>query len=1423
MSIKAKLTILFLAVASIPLLLVTALIHINYKHSLEDGRLAQMQDLAAFKADKIETHFASLKIYFELAQAAQVIKKNLSVMIRLAGDPDHPEFRAAREMIDAVYGKLPASLYLLDLMLTDPQGRIVYSGNPEHFAQDLLHFLPDPQQKAFPEGKDKIYFSDIFFNKAHNDRPGMLITGPVRDFDGNFIGVIAAEVDMIPVYNLVQDTTGLGRTGETLLGKKIGEEAVFLNPLRHDPGATLVRKIKLGTELGLAMQQAVQKQAGVGQYLDYRGEKVVAAWRYLPSMDWGMVAKIDSKEAFAGVTRLRHLAAIILAIVMVLSWIIAYSIARSISEPIRHLAQGAEIIGSGNLGHKVAINQMDEIGQLSQAFDKMTGDLQRILASRDELNQEIAERRQAEEALLQSEQQVRRKLESVLSPEGDLGILDLADLVDIPALQSLMENYYQVTRIPMSILDEKGKVLVGVGWQEICTRFHRANPQSCRHCLESDLQLTADLRMGEIRLYQCKNHMWDIATPLLVAGQRLGGIFSGQFFFENETPDIEIFRAQARQFGFDEKEYLAALDRVPRLSRETVNHGMSFFLKLADMLSQLGYSNVKLARLLAERDALTESLRQSELFYRQTLDSIPGMVFTTRPDGYCDYQSQPWVDFTGVPMSEHLGNGWNKLLHPDDRPHAFAAWRDAVEERAAYDLEYRVRRYDGEYQWFKVIGRPIRDDAGRIVRWFGVAANIHEIIRSEEVIRKAAAQFEILSDTAAKLLESKNPQQIINSLCERVMAHLDCHIFVNYLVEEEARRLHLNACGGLPEKMAADIEWLDFGQAICGRVAAEGQRIVAENIQESCDARADLVRSVGIRAYACHPILAQGQVIGTLSFGTRSRKSFSADDLALMKTVTDHVATAMERLRAEEALRLSRDELEIRVEERTRELTEEVAERKKAENSIKAERQRFYDVLETLPAYVCLLMPDYYMPFANRIFRQWFGYQPDKKCYEFLFNRQEPCENCETYKVLQTHQPQQWEWTGPNGRNYSIYDFPFTDTDGSQLILEMGMDITEQKQAQTALRSASLYTRGLLEASLDPLVTISPAGKITDVNQATETVTGLSREHLIGSDFSHYFTDPDKARDGYQKVLAEGLVKDYPLTIRHTEGRTTDVLYHATVYKNEAGEVHGVFAAARDITEKKAVEAELARYRLHLEYLVRQRTGELARSNKDLEQFAYVASHDLQEPLRAVAGFVELLRRNLKGTLDDKTTEYMNFTIDGARRMQTLISGLLEYSRIGTQGKAPQKTDSKAALDEAITRLQTSIKETGAEIIADGLPTVYFDSVQLSQLFQNLIGNALKFRSEKAPRIHIIATRHADGWQFAVADNGIGFEPQYAERIFQIFQRLHSRENYPGTGIGLSICKKIVERHNGKIWVDSKPAGGSIFYFTVPDKGESNE
>ena len=251
------------------------------------------------------------------------------------------------------------------------------------------------------------------------------------------------------------------------------------------------------------------------------------------------------------------------------------------------------------------------------------------------------------------------------------------------------------------------------------------------------------------------------------------------------------------------------------------------------------------------------------------------------------------------------------------------------------------------------------------------------------------------------------------------------------------------------------------------------------------------------------------------------------------------------------------------------------------------------------------------------------------------------------------------------------------------------------------------------------------------------------------------------------------------------------------------------------------IAGAIANAQLHAQ--VTRQTEELSRSNSELEQFAYVASHDLQEPLRMVSSYVALLGRRYDGQLDDRADKYIHFAVDGANRMQRLIHDLLAYSRVGTRGGELTPTDTASVLGETLSNLEVAIDESEAEVVYSDLPSVMGDPSQLRQLFQNIIGNALKFRSENRPRVQLDAKRDGDQWTFSIRDNGVGFDQRYAERVFGVFKRLHRNADIPGTGIGLAICQRIIDRHGGRIWAESKLGEGSCFYFTLPAVAEHGE
>lgn len=373
-------------------------------------------------------------------------------------------------------------------------------------------------------------------------------------------------------------------------------------------------------------------------------------------------------------------------------------------------------------------------------------------------------------------------------------------------------------------------------------------------------------------------------------------------------------------------------------------------------------------------------------------------------------------------------------------------------------------------------------------------------------------------------------------------------------------------------------------------------------------------------------------------------------------------------------------------------------------------------------------------------------------------------------------------------------------TDDGAFVIASVVDITARRAAEARFRVA-------VEASPNGMVMVDRAGKIVLVNREIERLFGYGRDELLGQGIEVLVPRAIRQqhpglRDGFfEKPQSRSMGAGRDLHGRRKDGVEIPVEIGLNPIKTDEGLF--VLASVVDISARKRAEEELRR------------------SNEELERFAYVASHDLQEPLRTVSSYVQLLERRYREQLGGDAAEFIDFAVQGAQRMQRLIDDLLSFSRVGTRGGELVPTNTSAVLDASLESLRASVQEAGATVDRERMPMVLADASQLEHLFTNLIGNAIKFRGTKPPSIRIGARRDGTRCEFIVRDNGIGIDSKYFERIFVIFQRLHGREEFPGTGIGLAICKKIVERHGGKIWVESAPGQGATFHFTLPAVAEA--
>jgi PAS domain S-box-containing protein len=620
----------------------------------------------------------------------------------------------------------------------------------------------------------------------------------------------------------------------------------------------------------------------------------------------------------------------------------------------------------------------------------------------------------------------------------------------------------------------------------------------------------------------------------------------------------------------------------------------------------------------------------------------------------------------------------------------------------------------------------------------------------------------------------------------------------------------------------------------------------------------EILRKLGLRSYMIVPLVARGRMLGAISLvSAESGRRYGQADLELAEDLARRAAVAVDNARL------------------YMEAQAEVAERERTEAELRKAEARYRALVEQLPAITYIETLDAGeretdLSYVSPQIEDLFGYTAEEWMADpELFIRLLHPEDRERVLV----EDERTECTGePFREEYRQFTMDggivwvrdeallVRDEDGRPLYWQgVIMDVTEQKRVEQTLRTQNDYLSSLHRTTLELLERLDPADLLRGILERAAALVGTPHGFIYLADpsagdlqlragaglFGRHVGHRISPHEGLAgKVFDSGeplVVDDYHVWEERLDYFSEDIRVVAGVPLRSSGRVAGVLALAYEEPERGFGEqemglltrfADLASLALDNAYLydsarrelvAREQAEkelaalveELQRSNADLEQFAYVASHDLQEPLRMVSSYTQLLARRYKGQLDADADEFIEYAVDGANRMQVLINDLLHYSRVGTRGKQLAPTDTKAVFDAAYDNLRRAIEESGAEVTSGELPIVRGDDVQLGQLFQNLIGNAIKFCGEAPPEVRVEAEWRDGEWRFSVSDNGIGIEPEYRERIFVIFQRLHGRTEYSGTGIGLAVCKKIVERHGGKIWVESEPGEGSTFYFTL--------
>lgn len=746
---------------------------------------------------------------------------------------------------------------------------------------------------------------------------------------------------------------------------------------------------------------------------------------------------------------------------------------------------------------------------------------------------------------------------------------------------------------------------------------------------------------------------------------------------------------------------------------------------------------------------------------------LPAAVLTANADGIIDFVNEKFTRMTGYEPAEAIGQSLWKLQWEKTAPDFCIELQQLLLSQGDWHGEMVSRRKNGDPYWESISIAAVRDREGAISAYVALKEDISQRKQAEEKMRVAKEQAEEdITDRNRAEEEIQGQRQLFES----VIMNLPAAVLI-----AAGHDLRIKMINPAYARFAP-------GKEIVGKTLSE--------VWPEVPALRDVFLKV-LETGEPYEVEDQPYHISRFPGGPLEKRYFSwslfrvrlpgDEGWGLLNTAWE----TTDRKRSEDALRES--------EERYRLLFTNMTE------GFAIGEARLTDA-----GFPC----DFVLLDVNPAFERHTGLSREivgKSAREALPHMENHW--ADTYcAVATTGEPVRFQsYNKDTDRFYDIY--AYSPARGRFAVI--ASDISDRKKAEDALRVSEEKFRSFFEHAAVGMGRVSFTDACwIDVNGAFCRMLGYSPDAMKATPWPQITHPEDLDLDLIPfRRMAAGELETYSVEKRfiHKNGHHVWARLALSLVRNAEGRPDYEIAVIEDITDRKRSEAEQERL-----------LAEVQRSNQELQQFAYIASHDLQEPLRMISSYISLLERKYRGELDEKATTYLSYVVDGARRMQKLIEGLLNYSRISREARLVP-VDTNESLSAAVANLEQRIRESGGEVTNDPLPVVLGDETQLVQLFQNLVGNGLKYRRQGSiPRVHLSARPAGLEWLFSVSDNGIGIESQHYDRIFQIFQRLHTKEEYPGTGIGLALCKKIVERHGGKIWVESRPGEGSTFYFTLP-------